>query len=84
MPKRDPSWNGLVIYSEYGTPTVLRADQMAKNEDGWVLEGNVKIDVDRTSITASRAVAKVADDGSVALELDDAVVTTNTSVKGEL
>jgi hypothetical protein len=84
MPKRDPTWNGLVVYSEDGTPTVLRADRMAKNEDGWVLEGNVKIDVDRTSITASRAVAKVADDGSVALQLDDAVVTMNTSVEGEL
>jgi hypothetical protein len=66
----------LVVYSQDGTPTVLKADRMMQTEDGWVLEGNVEIDVDRTSITASRAVAKVADNGSVALQLDDAVVTT--------
>ena len=49
---------------------------------GTVLEGNVKIVFDRTSITATRAVAKGAADGSVTLTLEDAVLTTGPSDAG--
>jgi hypothetical protein len=81
MPKRDPTErvelrNGFLAWSEDGVPTQATADRMTKTEDNIVLEGNVKIAFDRTTITASRAVAKIADDGTVALQLDDAVLTT--------
>lgn len=58
------------------------SDRFRQSADGLVLEGNVKVDLDRTSvdldrtsITAARAVAKTEHDGTVTLTLEDAVVT---------
>ena len=54
----------------------MTADRLMHTDAGTVLEGNVMIVFDRTSITATRAVAKGAADGSVTLTLEDAVLTT--------
>jgi bla regulator protein BlaR1 len=87
MPKRDPTGSteerqdAAVIYAQDGTPTVVKADRFTRTEDGMVLEGNVKIDFDRTSIATARAVAKATGD-SVTLTLEDAVVTADLSGAG--
>jgi beta-lactamase regulating signal transducer with metallopeptidase domain len=85
MPRREPTaeerQNAAVIYAQDGTPTVVAANRLMKTEDGMVFDGNVKIDFDRTSITATRAVTKRTGD-NVTLTLENAVVTYDLSAPG--
>jgi hypothetical protein len=86
-PKREPTGStealgdAAVIYGQDGTPTVVKADRFMRTEDGMVLEGNVKIDFDRASIAATRAVTKRIGD-SMTLTLENAVVTADLSDAG--
>jgi hypothetical protein len=52
------------------------SERMIVNESDGTLsfEGNVRFDFDQTSITASRALAKRASDGSTVVQMDDAKV----------
>jgi hypothetical protein len=45
-----------------------------EEDDTVSLEGNVRFDFNGTFLTASRAVAKKAPDGSMTLQIDDAKV----------
>jgi len=51
------------------------SDRLSQTSDGLVLEGNVRIELDEMSLTAARAVATEAADGTVTLTAEDVVVT---------
>lgn len=52
----------------------ISADRATAGEDTLVFEGDVRIDSDRTSITAARAVAKRSAGGAMVLTVEDAKV----------
>jgi hypothetical protein len=62
-----------MVLSEAGTIRIT-ADRIEQMPNGMAVLGNVVLDFERTSITASRAVAVQAADGRLTVELEDAVV----------
>jgi hypothetical protein len=62
------------------------ADRLTESSDSLVFDGNVELAFEKTSATASRAVATPAADGNMTLTLENAVMTReaeNTAAESE-
>jgi bla regulator protein blaR1 len=58
-----------------GRSQMLTSSRVTKTDDGILLEGDVRLDLDRMSITTPRAFVRTTPDGSTRIEMDSAALT---------
>ncbi len=65
----------LVLHTAEGAQGRVTAERIESSPDSLVLVGNVRIELEGTSVTAARAVATHDADGNMTITLEDATVT---------
>jgi hypothetical protein len=76
----------LVLHMAEGAQSRVTAERVESSPDRLVLVGNVTLELERTSVTAARAVATHDADGNMTMTLENATVTRraeNTETRGE-
>jgi hypothetical protein len=75
-PNGDITVHAASVMVEGGEHTQLTADRITQTPDSLVLEGNVQLVFEGASMTATRAVAQQAADGSMTFKAENAVIAT--------